>query len=198
MHIEAVLQRCGWRINGPGNAAERLGVHPNTLRFRMKKLGVVGPSGRRAPTAPTAHRRSGLSAPRAVSAGALGERPCGGSATRRVYFQLDVPRCPDQDRAVGAYALKRVDAGDVGRDQVGQVDLEDPAVRAGGEQFRDLRHTEPTGEAHDTPIVFCDHADPTIHNILLRRNTGATRPAKNDMTPGTLDASDGKNCADQP
>jgi formate hydrogenlyase transcriptional activator len=46
VHIEAVLQRCGWRINGPGNAAERLGVHPNTLRFRMKKLGVMGPGGR--------------------------------------------------------------------------------------------------------------------------------------------------------
>ena len=42
-HIEAVLERCGWRINGTGNAAERLGIHPNTLRFRMKKLGVVGP-----------------------------------------------------------------------------------------------------------------------------------------------------------
>ncbi len=53
LHIEAVLQRCGWRINGPGNAAERLGVHPNTLRFFMKKLGVLGPGGRRAPTAPT-------------------------------------------------------------------------------------------------------------------------------------------------
>ena len=24
-----------------GNAAERLGLHPNTLRFRMKKLGVT-------------------------------------------------------------------------------------------------------------------------------------------------------------
>ena len=24
-----------------GNAAERLGIHPNTLRFRMKKLGVA-------------------------------------------------------------------------------------------------------------------------------------------------------------
>ena len=40
-HIEAVLAACGGRINGPGNAAERLGVHPNTLRFRMKKLGVA-------------------------------------------------------------------------------------------------------------------------------------------------------------
>ena len=43
-HIEAVLKRCGWRINGKGNAAERLGVHPNTLRFRMKKLGLTRPT----------------------------------------------------------------------------------------------------------------------------------------------------------
>jgi transcriptional regulator with GAF, ATPase, and Fis domain len=40
-YIEEVLASCGGRINGPGNAAERLGLHPNTLRFRMKKLGVV-------------------------------------------------------------------------------------------------------------------------------------------------------------
>jgi formate hydrogenlyase transcriptional activator len=40
-HIEQTLQQCGWRINGIGNAAERLGMHPNTLRSRMKKLGVV-------------------------------------------------------------------------------------------------------------------------------------------------------------
>jgi formate hydrogenlyase transcriptional activator len=45
-HIETILQRCNWRINGPGNAAERLGIHPNTLRFRMKKLGVAGPAER--------------------------------------------------------------------------------------------------------------------------------------------------------
>jgi len=43
-HIEAALRRCGWRINGPGNAAESLGLHPNTLRFRMKKLGIRRPS----------------------------------------------------------------------------------------------------------------------------------------------------------
>jgi transcriptional regulator with GAF, ATPase, and Fis domain len=47
-HIEDVLQRCDWRINGPGNAAEMLGLHPNTLRFRMKKLGIVRP-GKTAP-----------------------------------------------------------------------------------------------------------------------------------------------------
>ena len=39
-HIQDVLRACEWRINGSGNAAERLGMHPNTLRFRMKKLGI--------------------------------------------------------------------------------------------------------------------------------------------------------------
>lgn len=39
--IQEVLRECGWKINGLGNAAERLGLHPNTLRFRMKKLGIV-------------------------------------------------------------------------------------------------------------------------------------------------------------
>lgn len=46
-HIELVLRQCGWRINGTGNAAERLGIHPNTLRFRMKKLGLWDAEGRR-------------------------------------------------------------------------------------------------------------------------------------------------------
>jgi formate hydrogenlyase transcriptional activator len=45
-HIEAVLDECAWRINGPGHAAERLGLHPNTLRFRMKKLGIIRPARR--------------------------------------------------------------------------------------------------------------------------------------------------------
>jgi sugar diacid utilization regulator len=30
-------------VNGNGNAAEVLGLHPNTLRFRMKKLGITRP-----------------------------------------------------------------------------------------------------------------------------------------------------------
>ena len=43
-HIERVLRRSGWRINGKGNAAEQLNLHPNTLRFRMKKLGIARPA----------------------------------------------------------------------------------------------------------------------------------------------------------
>jgi transcriptional regulator with GAF, ATPase, and Fis domain len=55
-HIEHVLRECGGRINGAGNAAVRLGVHPNTLRFRIKKLGVVMPKRNQPATFPSAAR----------------------------------------------------------------------------------------------------------------------------------------------
>jgi len=44
-HIRQALEMAGGRINGPGGAAEILGLHPNTLRARMDKLGI--PYGRR-------------------------------------------------------------------------------------------------------------------------------------------------------
>ena len=42
-HITAVLEAVRWKINGPGHAAEILGLHPSTLRHRMKKLGIIKP-----------------------------------------------------------------------------------------------------------------------------------------------------------
>ena len=39
-HILSVLEHTGWKIAGQDNAAERLGLKPSTLRFRMKKLGI--------------------------------------------------------------------------------------------------------------------------------------------------------------
>ena len=42
-HFVRVLERCGWRITGHGNAAESLGLRPSTLRSRLKKLGVARP-----------------------------------------------------------------------------------------------------------------------------------------------------------
>jgi formate hydrogenlyase transcriptional activator len=39
-HIKRVLDLTGGKIHGPGNAAELLGVNPNTLRSRMRKLGI--------------------------------------------------------------------------------------------------------------------------------------------------------------
>jgi formate hydrogenlyase transcriptional activator len=40
-HILAALEQSGWVIDGPRGAARVLGLHPNTLRSRMKKLGIV-------------------------------------------------------------------------------------------------------------------------------------------------------------
>ena len=40
-HIEKVLSDCGGKVNGADGAAVMLGIHPNTLRNRMKKLGIV-------------------------------------------------------------------------------------------------------------------------------------------------------------
>ena len=39
-HIEAVLKKAGGKVKGKGGAAELLGINPNTLRHRMRKLGI--------------------------------------------------------------------------------------------------------------------------------------------------------------
>jgi formate hydrogenlyase transcriptional activator len=39
-HILAVLRQTGWVVGGPRGAAKILALHPNTLRSRMKKLGI--------------------------------------------------------------------------------------------------------------------------------------------------------------
>ncbi len=38
--IAATLERLGWRVAGPGGAAEVLGINASTLRSRMRKLGL--------------------------------------------------------------------------------------------------------------------------------------------------------------
>ena len=40
-----VLQDTGWRIRGPGGAAEILGLKPTTLESRMTRLGITRPKG---------------------------------------------------------------------------------------------------------------------------------------------------------
>jgi PAS domain S-box-containing protein len=42
-YVLQVLGGSGWRIEGEGGAARRLGLHPNTLRNRMRKLGIQRP-----------------------------------------------------------------------------------------------------------------------------------------------------------
>jgi chemotaxis protein methyltransferase CheR len=43
-HILDVLDLCGWKVAGKGNAAERLGLNRSTLLSRMKKLGISRPA----------------------------------------------------------------------------------------------------------------------------------------------------------
>jgi len=43
-HIIAVLNETKWVIEGARGAAQVLGLHPNTLRSRMKKLGLTRPT----------------------------------------------------------------------------------------------------------------------------------------------------------
>jgi len=42
-HIVGVLEDCSWKVKGPNNAADRLGLKPSTLRYRMRKLGIERP-----------------------------------------------------------------------------------------------------------------------------------------------------------
>jgi transcriptional regulator with GAF, ATPase, and Fis domain len=43
-HIRAALERTGWRVRGPGGAAEVLGMKPTTLESRMAKVGIRRPT----------------------------------------------------------------------------------------------------------------------------------------------------------
>jgi formate hydrogenlyase transcriptional activator len=42
-HILNVLNKCRWKINGENGAAEKLALHPNTLRSKMKRLNIERP-----------------------------------------------------------------------------------------------------------------------------------------------------------
>jgi transcriptional regulator with GAF, ATPase, and Fis domain len=45
-HMLRVLQETHWKIEGRGGAAVRLGLHPSTLRSRMRQLGITRPRAR--------------------------------------------------------------------------------------------------------------------------------------------------------
>lgn len=39
-NVLAALEKCSWKVYGPGGAAEMLGVQPATLAYRIKKMGL--------------------------------------------------------------------------------------------------------------------------------------------------------------
>lgn len=55
VQIVEVLEECHWKIKGVGNAAERLGLKPSTLRYRMKVLGIKRPAASAASEKRNAH-----------------------------------------------------------------------------------------------------------------------------------------------
>jgi PAS domain S-box-containing protein len=57
-HILKVLEMTRWKINGPGGAAAILDIHPNTLRSRMKMLGIRKESFLLAVTNPADHKQT--------------------------------------------------------------------------------------------------------------------------------------------
>ena len=42
-YIVRALAVCNWRIEGTQGAAKRLGIHPSTLRSRIRKLNITRP-----------------------------------------------------------------------------------------------------------------------------------------------------------
>lgn len=44
-HILWALTKTGWKVRGIGGAAELLDIHPSTLTYRMKRLGISRPKG---------------------------------------------------------------------------------------------------------------------------------------------------------
>lgn len=42
-NLVAALEHAGWKVSGPGGAAELLGLKPSTLAYQMKRLGIAKP-----------------------------------------------------------------------------------------------------------------------------------------------------------
>ena len=42
--ILEALDKARWKVTGPSGAAAALGMHPNTLRYRMQRLGIRRPA----------------------------------------------------------------------------------------------------------------------------------------------------------
>ena len=73
--------------------------------------------------------------------------------------------------------MERVEAGAVRRAEIRQIQLQGTGSAAGLEQFRDLRFTQPAGQADDPAIRLLDNPNPAFHGAWTVRKTGATRRA---------------------
>jgi hypothetical protein len=100
-------------------------------------------------------------------------------ASGRIELQLDEPRDGDESRAPSSQALECVDAGDVCRHEVFEIELK--GVRAGthAEQLRHVRETQATRHSYDAPVGFLDDTNPAVHARLKWQDRSQSRPRHN-------------------
>ena len=154
---------------------------PNTLRFRMKKLGVVGPAGRARHQGAAADGHVGLTRRPLRGLAAGGRRRRRGGRPRRPPSRASTGCSPGVPTSVAPLPRTRCSA------SMPATSADTRSVRsisratafgAGREQFRDLRDTQPAGHAHDASIAFRDDADPAIHSSLLDQVVRHDEPAR--------------------
>ena len=81
-HLKLVLEHTRWRIEGLAGAAQVLGLHPSTLRSKMRKLGMVRPRTEEPESRPPLPSGPGATAPRHPSAHLGPPKPAGVLADR--------------------------------------------------------------------------------------------------------------------
>ena len=114
-HILDILRQTNWVIEGPRGAAGILGLHPNTLRSRLKKLGIVALLPRSLvashdiPWRPAACPTRGIHRPNGAPSPQLAQRPC-----LTTYLLAD--RRHGTGRAISGYDvdIERIIRGGVG------------------------------------------------------------------------------------
>ena len=109
-----------------------------------------------------------------------------GRPSGRIKLQLDVPGRTSQRCPLSSDALQRLDAWHVGRHQVRQIEHQATVMRAGREQFRNLRDTQPASQTDHASIDFRHDANPTIHKVLLVPVGLRRRHDEPRVTPGFL------------
>jgi hypothetical protein len=78
-------------------------------------------------------------------------------------LKLDVSRYADERRAAGLHPLQGLEARNIRRQKIGEIELEPGRLAARHEQLRDLGFSEPAGEADDSSIALVHDSDPALH-----------------------------------
>ena len=181
-HIEAVLERCGWRINGsgqcgrtPGHASEHAAVPDEEAGRRRARVAGGGTcAGRRwdRRPEPAVHRITQPVLGETSGPVPLQRRRDGRPTGRRVELELDVPGYTNQTGA-GRTIAEAPRYLPCQRTRAPRIDFEATALLAGSEKLRDLGDTQAAGQPHDTTIGVLDNPNPAIHSGFVGGRAGS-------------------------